>query len=85
MTDFYEIWQRRGSVTDKLAVMLEAREAAREQELKAATDITRAYRGKVGFLPPVYCIHRAYHLPTVNLTKPHLVSMAGILEYQSEC
>ncbi len=47
MSDFYEVWLRRGTVLAKLECMLEAREAAREQELKAATDIKRVYRGKV--------------------------------------
>lgn len=47
MADFYEVWRGRGLVLEKLEIMLEAREAAREQELKAATDIKRVYQGKV--------------------------------------
>lgn len=47
MADFYELWLNRGAVLVKLDAMLEAREATREQELKAATDIKRVYRGKV--------------------------------------
>lgn len=47
MADFYEVWLCRGGVLTKLNAMLEAREAARDQELKAATDIGRVYRGKV--------------------------------------
>lgn len=47
MADFYEVWRCRGSVASKLRMMLEAREASREQELKAATDVKRVYRGKV--------------------------------------
>lgn len=47
MADFYEVWRCRAPVLAKLAAMLEAREAAREQEQKAATDIKRVYRGKV--------------------------------------
>lgn len=47
MSDFYEVWLCRGAVLTKLDAMLEAREAARDQELKAATDIKRVYRGKV--------------------------------------
>eukprot|EP00752_Nemacystus_decipiens_P003180 g2943.t1 len=46
MADFYEVWLSRAAVLAKLDAMLEAREAAREQELKAATDIKRVYRGK---------------------------------------
>lgn len=49
MADFYEVWSCRGSVLAKLEAMLEDREAAREQELKAATDIKRVYRGKVRY------------------------------------
>ena len=51
MADFYEVWLSRAAVLAKLDSMLEAREAAREQELKAATDIKRVYRGKVCELP----------------------------------
>lgn len=47
MADFYEVWLSRAAVLAKLDAMLEAREAARGQELKAATDIKRVYRGKV--------------------------------------
>lgn len=47
MADFYEVWRCRGPVLEKLSAMVEAREAAREEELKAATDIKRVYRGKV--------------------------------------
>lgn len=47
MADFYEVWLSRSAVLEKLDAMVEAREAAREQELKAATDIKRVYRGKV--------------------------------------
>lgn len=47
MADFYEVWRCRGPVLEKLAAMVDAREAAREEELKAATDIKRVYRGKV--------------------------------------
>lgn len=47
MADFYEVWLSRAAVLAKLDAMLEAREAARERELKAATDIKRVYRGKV--------------------------------------
>ena len=47
MADFYEVWLCRGTVLDKLEALLDAREAAREEELKAATDIKRVYRGKV--------------------------------------
>lgn len=55
MADFYEVWLSRAAVLVKLDAMLEAREAAREQELKAATDIKRVYRGKVcAFLCPAW-------------------------------
>lgn len=47
MADFYEVWSCRASVLMKLDAMLEARNAARQQELQAATDIKRVYRGKV--------------------------------------
>lgn len=47
MADFYGVWRDRGSVNKKLQAMLEGREAARKQELAAATDIERVYRGKV--------------------------------------
>lgn len=57
MADFYEVWLHRDTVLAKLECMLEAREAAREQELKAATDIKRVYRGKVrGSCCVPYCI-----------------------------
>ncbi|CAM9384117.1 unnamed protein product [Scytosiphon promiscuus] len=46
MADFYDVWSFRGSVLAKLDAMLQDRETAREQELKAATDIKRVYRGK---------------------------------------
>ncbi|CAM9779590.1 unnamed protein product [Pylaiella littoralis] len=46
MADFYEVWLCRAAVLTKLDDMLEAREATRDQELKAATDIKRVYRGK---------------------------------------
>lgn len=54
MADFYEVWSCRGSVLEKLNAMLEAREAARDQELKAATDIKRVYRGKVKMIVDVF-------------------------------
>lgn len=47
MAEYYEVWRNRGSVLEKLAAMLEEREATREHEMKAATDIARVYRGKV--------------------------------------
>ena len=62
MADFYEVWLCRGTVLDKLEALLDAREAAREEELKAATDIKRVYRGKVKRQPFPYssrpfCLH----------------------------
>lgn len=47
MADFYEVWRDRGSVMEKLELMLKECVAARENELKAAIDIKRVYRGKV--------------------------------------
>ncbi|CBJ30452.1 conserved unknown protein [Ectocarpus siliculosus] len=46
MADFYGVWSCRASVLRKLDAMLDARNAARQQELQAATDIKRVYRGK---------------------------------------
>lgn len=47
MADFCQVWRCRGRVLEKLDGMLAEREAARDKELKAATDIKRVYRGKV--------------------------------------
>lgn len=80
MADFCEVWLSRGTVLAKLECMLEAREAAREQELKAATDIKRVYRGKVrgNHLPMkwfvafwcciFYCIQRLNFLAALRLS-----------------
>lgn len=54
MADFYEVWRCRGPVLEKLALMVESREKARGEELKAATDIKRVYRGKVSYTYQVY-------------------------------
>ena len=50
MADFYEVWRCRGRVLEKLALMVESFEKARGEELKAATDIKRVYRGKVLYM-----------------------------------
>lgn len=63
MADFYEVWRCRGPVLEKLSAMVDAREAAREEELKAATDIKRVYRGKVRTIPYItYFMHYYFAL-----------------------
>lgn len=59
MGDFLEVWRSRGSIMGKLAAMLQARDAAREQEINAATNIKRVYRGKVEQLASMVGVPRS--------------------------
>ncbi|CAM9477490.1 unnamed protein product [Discosporangium mesarthrocarpum] len=47
MADFYAVWRKRGSVVEKLKRLLVERDGAVVQEVNAATNIQRVFRGKV--------------------------------------